>query len=84
MGDYNMIYFWTLTFPLATMLSVAMAAYLNMKTKYMLCRLKYDKEFRGSVKGRRFIARMKKWERRLECFKYKNLDNIEDIEIIEK
>lgn len=76
MGDYNMIYFWTLTFPLATMLAIATAGYLKMKTKYVICRLKYDKEFRNSPKGRKYIARMKRLDKMMDCFRYKSLDDM--------
>jgi len=80
MGDYNIIYFWTLTFPLATMLSITMAAYLSLKTRYIECRLKYDVKFRNSDKGRRYMKRMERREKMLECFRYKNFD-VDDDEI---
>ncbi len=74
MGCYNEIYFWTLLFPITTMLAITMAGYLSMKTKYIECRLKYDVEFRNSEKGQKYIRKNEKTDRVMEIFKYKHFD----------
>ncbi len=74
MVDYNMIYFWTLIFPLATMLAITMAGYLDMRNRYIVCRLKYDKEFRESEKGKALMMKLKKREKRLDWFRYKDVE----------
>lgn len=83
MVDYNMIYFWTLTFPLATIAGIAMAGYLIMRERYIRYRLRHDKRFRESVKGQSWIKKMKKKDKWRDNFRYKELDLAEIDEIEE-
>ena len=72
--DYNMIYFWTLTFPLATIASIATAGYIGMKQRYVECRLKYDAKFRASKKGQRWLEKLDKRNIWYERFRYREMD----------
>ncbi len=74
MSEYVIYNALTLFLPLSIMFSISFNGYLDMRDRYIELKGKYEEEFRETKEYRKYKARMKRREKWLEPFKYKNFE----------
>ncbi len=74
MSEYVIYNTLTLFLPLSIMFCISFCGYLDMRDRYLELKGKYEKDFRKTKEYKKYQARMKRREKWLEPFKYKDFE----------